>query len=299
MLSLFSYQKITGRNLDGSETRRKIDVLVLNARSKIRAIQVHTGAVTISPSKTVKNTWDSILPRLKEDLQRNHDFLTNLKIATEDFRQSVWKWDIYAERISSNDKKHDAVSVTASGNKLRYPAKYNTDNVFALDNNFNNRIYTNSGIQLLYINGLHSVFYKAYLNGIFQRGVIQNVEQWTSVMMDGLTPLLYYKNKYLFTLQEYDKQKSLFTLDDRNELETLWWWSIENLSIDGDVVAFQDTEEWLIYFIWLDNLKIIKTIVVSTGTTFQWFVVDGAHVRIKLKNNITKKNIYQKRSRPL
>jgi hypothetical protein len=40
-------------------------------------------------------------------------------------------------------------------------------------------------------------------------------------MMDGLTPLLYYKNKYLFTLQEYDKQKSLFTLNDRNELETL------------------------------------------------------------------------------
>jgi hypothetical protein len=55
----------------------------------------------------------------------------------------------------------------------------------------------------------------------------------------------------------------------------------------------------LIYFIWLDNLKIIKTIAVSTGTTFQWFVVDGTHVRIKLQNNIAKKNIYQKRSRSL
>ncbi len=262
-------------------------------------MQVHTWIVTTSPSRTPKSTWDSLLPRLKEDLQRNNDFLTNLKKATEDYRQSIWKWDIYAERVTSNDNKHDAVSVTASGNKLRYPAKYNMDNVFALDNNFRDRVYINSGIQLLYINGLHSVFYKAYLNGVSQKGIIQNVEQWTSVMMDGLTPLLYYKNKYLFTLQEYDKQKSLFTLNDRNELETLWWWSIENLSIDGDIVAFQDTEQWLIYFIWLDNLKIIKTIAVSTGTTFQWFVVDGTHVRIKLQNNIAKKNIYQKRSRSL
>lgn len=297
LLSLFAYQKITGRSVDGSETRRKIDEIVLKARNNIRLIQVHTGVIKNSSTEIVKNTSNVIVPKLKEDIQWNINFLANLKIATQDYRTSIGKWDVYAERISSNDNRRDAVSVTVSWNKLWYPAKYNMDNAFAIDNNFNDRIYTNSGIQLLYVDGLHSVFYKAQLPDAWQRGIIQNVEQGTSIMMDGLTPLLYYKNKYLFTLQEYDKQKSLFVLNNSNELQTLWWWSIENLAIDADIVAFQDTDQWLLYFLWLDNLKILKTIRVSTGTTFQWFVVDGSYIRIRLQDNVAKKNLFQKRAR--
>lgn len=270
----------------------------------------HTGVETASIgtfdtwSSVWGGTWGMVLQKmdlltLKNDITWNRNFYNNLQKEVNDFKSSVGKWDVYAEWHSSNDYKHDAVSVVISGTKLRYPAKYTIDNNFAIDNDFRDKIYTNSGIQLLSTSG-HNVYYRAFLKGMFMKGVIQNIERWTSVMMDGLHPLLYYKNRYLFTLKNNNTQQSLFVINDQNELETLGWWKIDNVSIDSNIVAFQDTDSGIIYFLWLDNLKIIKTITIgTTGLSFQWFVVKNTEVWTAIQDNINKKMIYQKRKREI
>ena len=68
-------------------------------------------------------------------------------------------------------------------------------------------------------------------------------------MMDSLVPLLYYKDRYLFTTQVDGSQKSLFVLNDKHELETLGGRAVDNIAIDNDVVAFQDTEQGILYFL--------------------------------------------------
>jgi len=118
--------------------------------------------------------------------------------------------------------------------------------------------------------------------------------------MDGLYPLLYYKNRYLFSLknQNEENSKSLFVLNDQNELETLGGRNINNVSINDSMMAFQDSHDGMIYFLSLDNLKLVKSIHIgNSGLDFEGFTIRGDMLWIVIQDNIAQKTIYQKRRR--
>lgn len=307
MLTLFSFQKLTGKQLDGAEVRNEIDNAILRAKNNIKLIQssglwsqekkVITTMNQINTGASISKDWIQVnnFSGIKSDIERNRDFFVNLQKSNTQFSSAVGRWQVFAKWIASVDKSQDALSVTTSGSESTYPAKYNADNAFAIQNWFLNSVFSNTGIQLLDGAGKYNIYYQASNMEWWKKWVILQLELWNSIVMDNLAPLLYYKNRFLFTIKEALWMKSLFVLNDNNEFETLWGWSLGGVGIDEDIVAFHDSDNNKLYFLSLDTLKIVKIIwLKQAGLTFQWFVRKGNDVWIMFVDNINKKVRYER-----
>lgn len=244
----------------------------------------------------VKNAASSTISEIKSDISWNQEFLKNLSLSLETFQQSLGKGDIYVKRIESADATKDALYVSRSGSESSYPAKYNADNAFAVQNGFSNAIYSIQWLQLLDRNGQYSIYYQARNKDGNRKWVLVNLTQWSSIMIDNLKPLLYYKNRYLFSVKEAAGLKSLFAIDDANNFVTLGGRSLGWYAIDWSILAFQDTDAHKIYFLSLDDLKITKSFALQKQWLWlEWFVKKWDYVWMQYKDNLTQKMRYEKR----
>lgn len=206
---------------------------------------------------------------------------------------SLGKGDIFVTRTSSPDSMDDYLEVTVSWATIKYPAKYNADNAFARQNNLMADVYRANGIQIILSEGDYYVYYPAYSSSALQ-GVIMSIPWGNAVMMHDLVPLLYYRDRHLFTIQGSSGVSGIF-YPRHGGLQTLGGSMIGGVGIDNELFAFHDIDSNKLYFLSLESMDIVKVIDMSRRSiTFLWFVKKDDFIWLLYKDNLKNKMVYEK-----
>jgi hypothetical protein len=124
-----------------------------------------------------------------------------------------------------------------------------------------------------------------------------SLSQGNGIIMDNLIPVLYYKDRYIYTIQESQGSRSLF-VPSGADLQTIAAGLIGGIAIDASLFAFHDMTANKLYFLSLDDLKVVKEIdIIKTGITFWGFVKKDDVVRIAYQDNLRNKYVYEKYKR--
>lgn len=314
LLGLFAYQKMTGDTPNWATTRSRLQswwyqwtMFVRKTRTMITSIGESSQHVIqhnmswtqmellSSWSKTM--TWTIDSETIKHDIKRNNDFLNNLKTSLEVVYPAVGKGEIYVRWIGTWDYTHDWIRVTWPSWTVFYPALYNQDNAYALNQGKTHNMFSTNGIQLLDRgSGEYYIYFPSFNQEGLHKGTVLWLARGNGQMIPNLKPLLYYKNQYLFTQTDPSWTQQWLYRASNHTLEKLWNWVITDLGIDSDLIALYDKTLNTITIHDLHTMNIIKSIVLTrSDITFQWFVHYDQQYRIGYIDNQKQTMVYEER----